>query len=61
MGKHIFIKDIHENNMEYLEATYKNACELIEKYKWTEITCVKDGSLRTIDDIHEEIYSKCDL
>ncbi|MBE5812845.1 MAG: thymidylate kinase [Clostridiales bacterium] len=54
-------KDIHENNMEYLEATYKNACELIEKYKWTEITCVKDGNLRTIDDIHEEIYSKCEI
>ena len=51
-------KDIHESNPEYLKATYENACSLINKYNWTEIICTKNDELRTIDDIHEEIYNK---
>lgn len=51
-------KDIHESNPEYLNAAYNNACSLIKKYNWSEIICTKNDELRTIDDIHEEIYSK---
>jgi len=51
-------KDIHERNPEYLKTAYDNACSLIQKYNWSEIVCTKNDELRTIDDIHEEIYNK---
>lgn len=54
-------KDIHESNPEYLKAAYESACSLIKKYNWDEIVCTKDDELRTIDDIHEEIYNKLNL
>lgn len=51
-------KDIHESNKEYLNKMYDSACYLIEKFNWDEINCTKEGNLRTIEDIHEEIYRK---
>lgn len=51
-------KDIHEENDEYLKAAYETALWVAKKYGWTVINCAdSDGNLRTIDDIHEEIYS----
>jgi ParB family chromosome partitioning protein len=51
-------KDIHENDKNHLSDSYKNACELISKYGWDEIVCTRNEELRSIDDIHEEIYKK---
>ncbi len=51
-------KDIHEKDENYLQHAYDNACYLIKKYNWCEINCTLNGKLRTIDDIHEEIYKK---
>ena len=49
-------KDIHEKDKEYLINSYNSACKLTSKYKWYEIKCVRDNKVRTIDDIHEEIF-----
>lgn len=49
-------KDIHEKSPEHLKNAYYNALSLIHKYNWTEIVCVKDQILRSIEDIHQEIY-----
>lgn len=49
-------KDIHEKNEEYLVHSYKNACKIAEKYDWKQIDCISAGNIKTIDDIHEEIY-----
>jgi len=49
-------KDIHESNKKHLEAAYDAACSIVPKYGWTEIKCVKDGKIKTRDEIHEEIY-----
>ena len=50
-------KDIHERNPKYLEESYNAACSLVEKYDWNEIKCVDENKkLKTIDEIHEEIY-----
>ena len=49
-------KDIHERNKEHIMESYQAACELIEPYKWYEVKCVKDNQIRTVEDIHEEIY-----
>lgn len=51
-------KDIHEKDTKYLEKSYINACSIAKKYNWIEINCVKNGKIRTIEDIHEEIYQK---
>lgn len=51
-------KDIHESNKQHLQDAYNEACKLVKKYNWCEIKCVKDGKIRTIDDIHEEIFGK---
>jgi dTMP kinase len=51
-------KDIHESDKNHLQHAYDNACYLINKYNWDEINCTNNDVLRTIDDIHEEIYKK---
>ena len=49
-------KDIHESDFEYLRKSYLNSLEIAEKYNWNKIDCIKDGQLRTIEDISDEIY-----
>ena len=49
-------KDIHERNVQHLQDSYNEACKLAKKYNWCEIYCVKDDRIRTIEDIHEEIF-----
>jgi len=51
-------KDIHEKDRVFLERSYKNACFVAEKYKWERIRCVRGEAVRTIEEIHEEIYEK---
>ncbi len=50
-------KDIHENNLEYLQESYKNACNIAELYNWNHVYCVMDGKIRDIADIQNDIYS----
>lgn len=49
-------KDIQESNEEHLRKSHKNASELAQKFGWKEINCVKNGEIRTIEDIHNEIF-----
>jgi len=48
--------DIHEQDMEYLATCRRTGKAAAEYYGWTVIQCVKDGCMRSIEDIHEEIY-----
>lgn len=50
-------KDIHELDKWYLEKSYKNACEIARLENWYEIKCEKNGKIRTIEDISEEIFN----
>ena len=49
--------DIHEQDLEYLATCRKMGRTAAEYYGWTVIDCVRDGKMRSIEDIHEEIYS----
>ena len=49
-------KDIIEKNKQNTIDAYNNALELLKKYNWYEIKCVKDDKIRTIEDINGEIY-----
>ena len=48
--------DIHEHAEQYLARCRETARQAAKHYGWTLISCVKDGRLRSIEDIHEEIY-----
>ena len=48
--------DIHEQDLEYLANCRRTGRAAAEYYGWTVIGCVKNGAMRSIDDIHEEIY-----
>jgi len=48
--------DIHEQDMSYLATCRRTGKAAAEFYGWTVIQCVRDGAMRTIEDIHEEIY-----
>ncbi|MBQ7001375.1 MAG: deoxynucleoside kinase [Oscillospiraceae bacterium] len=48
--------DIHEQDMAYLATCRRTGKAAAEFYGWTVIQCVKDGAMRSIEDIHEEIY-----
>lgn len=51
-------KDIHERDKNHLLDAYNAACSLVEKYNWYEVKCVKNEEIRTIEDIHEEIFEE---
>lgn len=48
-------EDIHEKSKTHLEQSYRAALYSSEKLGWTRIDCVKDGVLRSREDIHGEV------
>lgn len=48
--------DIHEQDLEYLATCRRTGKAAAAFYGWTVVECVKDGKMRSIEDIHEEIY-----
>ena len=50
--------DIHEQDEAYLRACRENAKKVAERCSWQRIGCSKDGAMRTVEDIHEEIYRR---
>jgi dTMP kinase len=49
-------KDIHEGNYEYLVRSYQNACEIRAENGWKKVECVYKDQLRSIEEIHLDIY-----
>lgn len=48
--------DIHEKDLNYLATCRRTGKAAAQYYGWTVIDCVRDGAMRSIEDIHEEIY-----
>ncbi len=48
--------DIHEQDLSYLATCRETGRRAAAFYGWTVVSCVRDGKLRSIEDIHEEIY-----
>lgn len=48
--------DIHEQDMNYLATCREAGRRAAAFYGWHVISCVKDGKMRSIGDIHNEIY-----
>lgn len=49
--------DIHEKDMSYLATCRQTGRAAAQHYGWTVIQCVRDGAMRSIEDIHQEIYT----
>lgn len=49
-------KDIHEKDYEYLTGSYNNACKVADRYGWRSVSCVRDNNIKSIDEIHKEVY-----
>lgn len=52
------VPDETETNEEYLKRGEKAYLELAELYNYDVVNCAKDGRIRTIEDINEEVYYK---
>lgn len=51
-------KDIHENDLTYLKASYDNAHFVAKNQNWSRIDCAPGNELRTIEDISTEILDR---
>ena len=51
-------KDIHERDKNHIIDSYKAACSLVDKYDWYEVKCVENDKIRSIEDIHNEIFEE---
>lgn len=49
--------DIHEQDTAYLAACRRTGRAAAAFYGWTVVECVRDGVMRSIEDIHKEIYA----
>lgn len=49
-------KDIHEMDLDYMKRVYDNAMFVADYLNWDMIKCDKNNHIRTIDDIHEDVY-----
>ena len=50
--------DIHEKSEDHLRNAERSYVELANLYEWNTIECIRDGELRSIDDIAEEVYDR---
>jgi len=49
--------DVHELDRNYLESAEQTYLELVDLYDYKKISCVKSDNIKTIDEIHEEVYN----
>lgn len=50
--------DIHEKDEKYLRECRENARHVAELCGWERVECVKDGCMRSVEDIHSEILRR---
>ncbi len=49
--------DIHEQHMDYLRICRNTGLQAAKFYGWSIIECARDGKMRSIEDIHNEIFA----
>ena len=49
--------DIHERDEDYLKKCRDVALHAAKYYGWQTVSCAKDGAIRSVEDIHEEVYA----
>ncbi len=49
--------DIHESNLDFMKKVYDSAMFVADYLSWNKVKCNDGDKMRSINDIHEEIYS----
>lgn len=49
--------DLYERDMAFMKNVSEVSIAIANKYHWNFIECTKDNEMRTIEDIHEDIYN----
>lgn len=49
--------DIHESNLDFMKKVYENAMFIADYLSWNKVQCNDGDTMRSIEDIHEEIYN----
>ena len=49
--------DIHERDLAFMKKVSDTSVELARKFNWSFVESTKDGKMRSIEDIHKEIYN----
>lgn len=56
MGNEGIEKDIHEVDLDFMKRVYENSMFVADYLKWDMINCEKNNKMRTIEEIHEDVY-----
>ena len=51
------VNDIHERDIDFMKKVYDNAIFVANYLSWNIVYCDKYDTMRSIDDIHNEIYN----
>ena len=51
------MNDIHERDLEFMKRVYESAMFVADYLSWDQINCVKGNGLKSIEEIHEDVYS----
>lgn len=49
--------DIHERDLDFMKKVYDNAMFIADYLSWDKIDCSKQGRMKSIEEIHNEIYT----
>ena len=52
------VNDIHERDLEFMKRVYENSMNLSEYLGWEGIDCTNEGTMDTIENIHQKVYKK---
>ncbi len=48
--------DIHERDLEFMQKVYESAMFVAEYLNWDKVECSENDKMRSIEDIHEDVY-----
>ncbi len=48
--------DIHERDIEFMKSVSEVSVSLAKRFNWSFVNCVKDNKMRSVEDIHEDVY-----
>ena len=50
------VNDIHERNLDFMRKVYDSAMFIADYLSWDKVQCNDNDKMRSIDDIHKQIY-----
>lgn len=48
--------DIHEKDLEFMKNVSDTSISIANKFNWSFVECIQDNQMRSIEEIHEDVY-----